>query len=204
MVAVEPLFETAPAPIEQRMLLYVSWKDYVSLREVLDGPGVRMTYLKGTLELMSPSPQHEMWNHNIARLVELYAHRKHIDLYGYGSTTFKKKAAERGAEPDRCYLVGKKLTRYPEIVIEVIYTAPLLNKLDVYAGMDVSEVWVFRHGAFAIHCLDRATGQYATRAGSALMPGLDFAIVARYAMREDTPQALREFEAEILASSGDA
>jgi hypothetical protein len=29
------------------------------------------------------------------------------------------------------------------------------------------------------------------------MPELDFALVARFAMREDTPQALREFEATL-------
>jgi Uma2 family endonuclease len=196
MVAVAPLTLGSP-PDEQRMLLStVSWKEYLLLRDVLEDGGVRMTYLKGALELMSPSREHELWKTNIARLVELYAHVKRVDLHGYGSTTFRKEAEERGAEPDECYLVGKALAAYPEIVIEVIHTAPLLNKLDVYAPMGIAEVWVFRDGAFTVYVLGSA-GAYAERRGSALVPGLDFAMLARYATREDTPQALREFEAEI-------
>jgi Uma2 family endonuclease len=194
-VASTPDLELAPAPDEQRMLLYgVSWQEYVTLRELMDRPGLRMTFLRGALELMSPSPQHELWKTNIARFIELYAHVKSIDLYGYGSTTFKQEAKERGAEPDECYLVGKQLDDFPEIVLEVIHTAPLLNKLEVYAPMGVSEVWVFRNGKFSLCALDPAVSQYTEIARSRLVPELDFALIARYAVRPDTPQALREFE----------
>ena len=40
-------------------------------------------------------------------------------------------------------------------------------------------------------------GRYAVRASSTLLPGLDFGILARYAVREDTPQALREYDAAV-------
>ena len=197
MAAVSPLPIVQP-PEEQRMLLSnVSWKEYVTMRELLDGPSLRMTYAEGVLELMSPSPEHELWKKNIARLVELFAHVKGIDLYGYGNTTFKKEAKERGAEPDECYLVGKKLADYPEIVLEVVHTAPLLDKLGVYFAFGVAEVWVFRNGTFTLHVLDAAAGRYDVRAASVLVPGLDFAVVARYAVREDSPKALREFDADI-------
>ena len=178
------------------MLIHATWKEYVLLRDLLDGPGLRMTYLTGSLELMSPSPAHEMWKTNIARLVELFAHRRGIELYGYGSATFKKEMDDRGAEPDECYLIGEELRDYPHIALEVIHASPLLNKLDVYAAMGISEVWVFRDGAFRIYAL-AADGNYGEQVGSGLMPGLDFAIVARYAIRTDTPRALREFEREI-------
>jgi Uma2 family endonuclease len=196
MAAVAPLAVASP-PAEQRMLLHVSWRDYVLLRDVLDGPGLRMTFCRGALELMSPSPEHELWKKNIARFVELYAHVKRIDLHAYGSTTFKREAKERGAEPDECYLIGKKLADYPEIVLEVVHTVPLIDKLDVYAAFGVAEVWVYRDGAFTLHHFDAASGAYRERPTSALMPGLDFVALARYAMREDTPQALREFEAVL-------
>jgi Uma2 family endonuclease len=198
MVAVASLPGMAREPDEQRMLLHgVTWKEYSILRELMDRPGLRMTYLEGALELMSPSPEHELWKKNIARLVELYAHIKGIDLYGYGSTTFKKEAKERGAEPDECYLIGKILSEFPEIVLEVIHTSPLLNKLDVYAGFGVPEVWVFRDGAFVLFVLDRAANAYTQVSRSALLPELDFAMIARYAVRTDTPKALRELEAEL-------
>jgi Uma2 family endonuclease len=202
MVAVAAAAASMPglesAPEEQRMLLHdVSWKEYVILRELFDRPGLRMTYLQGALELMAPSAEHELWKKNIARFIELYAYLKNIDLYGYGSTTFKKEAKARGAEPDECYLVGKKLDDFPEIVLEVIHTAPLLNQLDVYAGMGVSEVWVFKDGRFSLYALDLAASQYIEISRSRVLPDLDFALVARYAVRPDTPQALREFERAI-------
>jgi Uma2 family endonuclease len=198
MVAVASRPGIAREPDEQRMLLHgVSWKQYAILRELMDRPGLRMTYLEGALELMSPSREHELWKKNIARLVELYAHVKNIDLYGYGSTTFKQEAKERGAEPDECYLIDKPLNDFPEIVLEVVHTSPLLDKLDVYAGFGVAEVWVFREGAFALFALDRSSGRYAQVARSVLVPDLDFATIARYALRTDTPQALRELEAEL-------
>ena len=182
------------------MLISATWKEYVLLRDLLDGPGLRMTYLTGSLELMSPSPAHEMWKTNIARLVELFAHRRGIELYGYGSATFKKEMAERGAEPDECYLIGHELRDYPHIVLEVVHSAPLLNKLEVYAPMGIQEVWIFREGAFRI-CELASNGTYgeAPRATSKLVPGLDLTMVARYAVRSDTPRALREFEREFDA-----
>jgi Uma2 family endonuclease len=196
MATATPL-EIALPPAEQRMLLHASWKEYVLLRDLLDGPGLRMTYANGALELMSPSPEHELWKKNIARLVELFAHLTGIDLRGYGQTTFKKEAKERGAEPDECYLIGKKLSDYPQIVLEVVHTAPLLDKVDIYRAFGVAEVWVFRDGAFALHVLDPATGRYQRKPQSGLLPGLDFGVIARYAVREDIAQALREFDAEI-------
>lgn len=95
------------------LLSNVSWKEYVLLRDLFDGPGLRMTYAKGSLELMTLSPEHELWKKDIARLIELFAYVMGIDLRGYGSTTFKSEATERGAEPDECYVVGKRLSGPP-------------------------------------------------------------------------------------------
>lgn len=192
----------AKPPAEQRMLLQnVGWKEYVVLRELLDGPGLRMTYAEGALELMSPSPEHELWKTNTARFVELYAHVRRIDLRGYGSTTFKKEAKERGAEPDECYLIGKRLADYPEIVIEVIRTPPLIDKLPIYAAMKVGEVWVFSlaggEGGFTVHVLDAASSTYRIVSSSPLLPELDFTVLASFVTREDTGEALREFEATL-------
>lgn len=179
------------------LLRNVGWKEYVLLRDVLDGPGVRMSYLGGSLELMSPSPEHELWKTNIARLVELYAHLRNIDLRGYGSTTFKSEATERGAEPDECYLIGKKLADVPDIVLEVIRTAPLLDKSAIYAALGVPELWIFRNGGFTIHSLDRGSARYAPVPTSVFLPDLSFELLARFATREDTAQALREFDSRV-------
>lgn len=138
---------SASTPDEQRILLHgVSWKDYVILRDVLDGPSPRMTYVEGALELMSPSPSHGRWKSNIARMLELYAFHAGIDLRAYGSTTLKRGPDARAAEPDECYLIGKSLDEYPQMVLEVVHTTPLLDKRTVYAAMGVAELWVYERG----------------------------------------------------------
>jgi hypothetical protein len=44
------------------MLLHgVSWKEYVILRKLLDRPSLQMTYVRGALELLSPSAEHDLW-----------------------------------------------------------------------------------------------------------------------------------------------
>jgi Uma2 family endonuclease len=178
---------------EQRMAIYgVRWKDYVILREALDTPGLRMTFCEGVLEIMSPSRLHEMWKKSIARLVELYALERDLPLLGYGSTTFRKEARERGAEPDECYRVGSPMKdgEFPDIVLEVIHESPILDKLYVYQGFEVPEVWLFENGRFRLFGLH--DGKYDPIDRSAFLPDLDFELIARLASREDQHGALRE------------
>jgi Uma2 family endonuclease len=179
--------------VEQRMVVFgVRWKDYVILREALDTPGLRMTYCEGTLELMSPSRRHELNKKSIARLIELYAVLRELPLIGYGSTTFRLEAKERGAEPDECYRVGSimKEGEFPDIVLEVIHTNPLLDKLHVYKGFGVPEVWLFRDSTFELYRLANDAYERVERSG--FLPDLDFTLIARLAVREDQHEALRE------------
>ncbi len=178
----------------------VRWKDYVILREALDTPGLRMTFCEGTLELMSPSRSHELWKTTIARLVELYALERDLPLYGYGSTTFRNEAKERGAEPDECYRVGGVMRdgELPDIALEVIYTAPLLDKLHVYSGLGVREVWLFRDAAFEVYRF--ADGRYDRIPKSEFLPDIDLELIARFAMQEDQHAALKELR-DILRAT---
>jgi Uma2 family endonuclease len=90
-----------------------------------------MFYLEGTLEIMSPSPEQEVDKTTIARLIEIHALERDIDLTGYGSTTFRKPAQERGLEPDECYCFGQ-LKEFPDIALEVIVSSGGIDKLSIY------------------------------------------------------------------------
>jgi len=191
--AVPPVLPARPTSVEQRMLLHgVSWKDYVILREALDTPGLRMTYCEAMLELMTTSFGHERDKKSIARLVELYGFLRRLRLNGYGSTTFRREAKQRGAEPDECYCVGRamKEAELPDIVLEVIHTDPLLDKLHVYVGLGVPEVWLFRNAAFEVYRL--AGDHYDRVERSGFLPELDFALIARLAAYGDQQDALDE------------
>src|SRR5262249_27546945 len=140
---------------DQRVILHgVSWERYEALLALLgdDFPGLRVTYLEGALELMSSSYDHGAIGTKFARLVETYAMEMDVELEGYGSTTFRKRAKERGAEPDECYTLGV-MGDVPDIAFEVIWTSGGLDKLSVYAGLEVPEVWFWKAGAITIHCL---------------------------------------------------
>ena len=192
-IAATPVLPARPTSVEQRMVIHgVRWKDYVILREALDTPGLRMTYCEGTLELMTLSLGHEADKKSIARLVELYAFLRRLRLNGYGSTTFRREAKQRGAEPDECYCVARVLKEggFPDIVLEVIHTAPLLDKLQVYIGLGVPEVWLFQNGAFELYRL--AGDRYERVERSGFLPELDFALLARLATYEEQQDALDE------------
>jgi Uma2 family endonuclease len=174
---------------EVRMLLHgVTWKDYVIAREALEHPSLRMAYFEGELELMSPLRPHEEWTKNIARLVELWALERELPLYGYRSTTFRSDLSLRGVEPGECYCVGAEIRDWPQIVLEVVHTHPFaIDRRKLYEGLGAPELWIFEAGAFAIWLHDGAA--YERAPSSKLLPGLDFELLARFAVRSDQPQA---------------
>jgi hypothetical protein len=182
-----------PAGAEGRFLLKgVPWWTYVALRDALDDTAVRMTYLEGELELMSPSDLHEESKKLIARLIEAWADEKNVDLRGFGSTTFRREATARGLEPDECYVLGKRESRdaAPHIAIEVVVGTPLLDKLAVYVGLGAVEA------ALEVHRL--AGAAYERRARSEVVPGLDLASLSRFVQPGESHTALvKAFRATI-------
>jgi len=197
MAAAEGFFPVhVPGPTEERRILLtgVPWSTYVVLRDTLDTPGLRMTYLRGMLEIMSPSKLHEVSKKQIARLFELFCLERDIPLYGFGSTTYRKEERERGLEPDECYSRGRD-TEVPEVAIEVIVSEGLVDKLDVYAGLGVREVWLFESGRFRVLAL--AAAGYAPVSASGIFPEVDLVRIAHHAQAPDQHAALRAFRSEL-------
>jgi len=180
----------------------VDWKTYCALRELFDSPGVRMTYLKGALEIMSPSRRHEGYKTRIARLIELFALERDVHLLGYGSTTFKKSLEERGLEPDECYVLDRDLSDddYPDIALEVVIRSGGINKLEVYQGLGVREVWFWHRGGFRLFALG-ASG-YVEVTQSELVPALDFEVLASFAEQADQHEALKSYRDRLRRSLG--
>ncbi|WP_437647655.1 Uma2 family endonuclease [Sorangium sp. So ce362] len=186
-------FPSSIAPAgEQRFVIHgVPWQTYVRLRDELDTPGLRMTFCEGTLELMSPSIDHEATKTLIARLIEIFALERDVPLHGYGSTTFRREAKARGLEPDECYCVGEPLKEFPDIAIEVVLTSGGLDKLSVYSGLGVREVWFWERDAFQIHALRGEA--YEAIAASELLPALDLVALARFVRWPDQHAAVKAF-----------
>ena len=66
-----------------------------------------------------------------------------------------------------------------------------IDKLAVYSGLGVPEVWFWRGGRFQIYHLD-ADG-YAPRDRSAFLPDLDLALLASFVGAPKQNQAVRAF-----------
>src|SRR5947209_11200471 len=146
---------TAVSQTEQRVVLYdVSWATYEHLlADHLDCSSPHFTYDRGTLEIMSPSLDHEETNRSIATLIEVLAEEWEIDLRNLGSTTFKRKDLKCGFEPDSCFYIqnvesvrGKRKIDLvtdppPDLVIEIDITSGSIHKLPIYAALGIPEVW---------------------------------------------------------------
>ncbi len=188
---------------EARFVLHgVPWWTYVALRDALDDQaGLKMTYLQGTLELMSPSTLHEDAKKLIARLIEVWAMEHDLDLRGFGGATFRREARERGLEPDECYKLGPLAEDgVPDVAIEVIVTAGLIDKMAVYAGLGVAEVWEWTP-ASGIVVVHRLVGdQYQRQDHSDVLPELDLVELSRFVQPgQNQTRLAKDYQARLRA-----
>ncbi|PSB34697.1 Uma2 family endonuclease [Stenomitos frigidus] len=187
------LAEPLLAQPEQRVILEgVSWQQYEILLATLgdDFPNLRLSYLEGTLEIMTTSPEHEELKTIIAMLMEAYFQETRIRFHGIGSATFRKAAKQRGLEPDECYCLGQK-KEIPDIVIEVILSSGMVDKLDIYQGLRVPGVWFWANNQFSLYHLRSA--HYELLSSSELLPELDIALLASYVQPADQFDAVMAF-----------
>jgi Uma2 family endonuclease len=136
----------------------IPWIVYRTLR-ALDGPrNVRMSYLDGTLYLMSPEYIHERGGSDLATLVLEVAQTFSLDFEHARSTTLRRKTrgSRRGSgkEADASFYVGTHAEMVrgkdnirlsvdppPDLAIEVDNKADSSVALPIYARLRVPEVW---------------------------------------------------------------
>jgi Uma2 family endonuclease len=178
---------------DQRVTLHdVSWSDFELILQIRgDHGGVRMTYLNGVLELTSPSVDHEGIKKTIARLLEAYADERGIPLNGFGSWTLRNASRARALEPDECYALGVGRPARPDLAIEIVWTSGGIDKLEVYRGLGLAEVWFWREGVIEVWRL--VDERYERRERSALLPDLDLVELARHIDAENQTDSIRRY-----------
>ena len=180
--------------IERRVLLRdVPWETYEQLLRDLQGQRVFLTYDRGSLEIMSPSPQHEKIGKYISRMVEAFTLERRIPIVGLGNTTWKKPAELRGLEADECYYIAKAewakgreefdllVDPPPDLAIEVDVTSSSIDKEAIYASLGVPELW--RYENERLQYLRLAGGIYLSTPTSVHLPELPRGIVETFARR---------------------
>jgi Uma2 family endonuclease len=201
-----------PAPGEHRFLIHnVSWDRYEALLEIFGDDGPRMNYCRGELELMSPLIPHERPKNLFGSMIEIIVVELNIPANALGSTTFKRRLAELGLEPDECYyvahagqLVGQRkpdldIDPPPDLAIEIEITISLVDKLAIYAGIGVPEIWRYDGKVLSVLLLD-PDRHYVVSEFSASFPFLPLGEIQRFLNsynQEDETGWRRSFQAWV-------
>ncbi len=176
---------TAQLPTVQCLILdNVDWRMYSQLlRAFAERPGIRLTYDRGTLEIMSPLLAHDGDADFLGMLVRALAAGMKIPIKGSGSTTLRRRKKQKGLEPDRGFWIaneaamrGKrhyspKTDPPPDLAIEVDVTNSSLNRMSIYASLGVPEVWRLDGQTLTFHVLD-AGRTFVSATNSKSFPGL--------------------------------
>ncbi|MEG3969371.1 Uma2 family endonuclease [Microcoleus sp. T2B6] len=184
------------APPEQIVQLSgISWQTYENLLAEIGDRQIRLTYNRGHLEIMVPSPEHERFKQVLGRFVETLAEELEVRIEPLGSTTFKRPELS-GVEPDECFYIqnisavkGKKridLTQDPppDLVVEIDITSRSENTLQVYADLGVPEVWIYNGLRLRINRLEN--GEYVESEISLAFPSLPILEIVRFLEQAET------------------
>lgn len=193
------------APPEQIVQLSgISWQTYEALLAEIGDRQIRLTYNRGNLKIMVPSPEHERFKEVLGRFVETLAEELDVKIEPLGSTTFKRPELS-GAEPDKCFYIqnisaikGKKRIDMnqdppPDLVVEIDITSRSENSLQIYADLGVPEVWIYNGVRFSINRLEH--GEYVECDHSLAFPSVAILEIVRFLEQAETMDYLELIKA---------
>lgn len=181
-------------PVEEKIVtLYdISWEQFKGIEAQLKGNrNVRLSYLSGLLEIMSPvGEEHENVKSTLGLLLEAYMRNQGIRFYRRGGYTLEAPGYASGT-PDESYSVGTR-EKVPDIVIEIIVTSGTIERKDLYKPKRIPEVWFWKSNQIRIFRLN-AAGEYSEISRSGFFPDLDPALLLPYIGYPDQYDAVEEF-----------
>ena len=174
----------SPAARPPAVLYDIDWRTYTRLLRVFDTSGrrLRLTYDRGTLEIMSPLWVHEVHAKLLGRFIDVLTEELNLPCRLGGSVTLRRRRKRCGLEPDNCYwivssplLQGKRhldlrVDPPPDLAIEVDVTSSSLNRMGIHSALGVPEIWRLSTGGLAFHILE--SGEYRVRPNSLSFPQL--------------------------------
>jgi Uma2 family endonuclease len=152
-VVASPSLQPSDSGSDRVVLRNVPWEVYSFLRGDDANGHIRMSYFKGTLELMSPRYRHERSTSRLGQLVMTIAEVMDIPCTESRSTTFRREEEEAGKEADTSFYIANEerirdkdeidlaIDPPPDLAIEVDDLGDSRTKLPIYAALRVPEVW---------------------------------------------------------------
>lgn len=181
---------------EKQVTLYgISWEKFKAIEAQLeDNRDVKLSYLSGVLEIMSPvGEEHEYIKRTLELLLEAYMKEQGIRFYALGGFTLEAPGYASGT-PDDSYSIGSK-KEVPDIVIEIIITSGTLNRRELYKPKKVPEIWFWKSNQLRVFCFKEEEYEEVSR--STFFPDLDLALLQRYIGYPDQYDAVQEFQSVI-------
>lgn len=175
----------------------VSWDRFEAIASLLEDYPVRLTYLDGTVDIMTPSPEHEKSKTTIGYLLEIYLRFLGIRFYGCGGYTLGSREEGVRGEPDESYNLETEKD-IPDIAIEVVITSGGVDKLEKYRRWGVPEVWFYKNKQLLIYHL-RSTG-YEQVTSSEFLPELNLDLFVQCLNMPDQYDATIAFSKSIEAT----
>jgi len=202
-------------PGHQLLLKNVSWQQFQDILENLgESRSARLSYSQGTLEIMTPLPEHEDDKVILGDFVKAILEEMDVEFRSLGSTTFENEAMKQAVEPDDCFYIqnealirGKKridleIDPPPELVIEIDITSR--TKFNNYQDLGVAELWRYTGKKLEINVL--RGGRYIQSETSFAFPNLpladvlhDFVEQSKVRGRNATMKVFRAWVREQLA-----
>ncbi|HET6251803.1 MAG TPA: Uma2 family endonuclease [Tepidisphaeraceae bacterium] len=188
----------------------VSWDDYERVLEEIGDGSTRVTYCDGSMEIMSPLPEHDRAALAIGRLICELTFETGLPIASFGSTTYRRKDLLRGLEPDQCFYIDNevkvrgmkrfnpKMHPAPDLAIEVDITSRSIPREPIYAKLGVPEIWRYKNPRIAIRRL--SNGKYADAATSLYFPSLPMPKFEKFVQRmlvEEQNSVVRDFRAWV-------
>lgn len=193
-IATEPKITT-----DQRVVLSGrSWEQFKLIQQGFeDSPGIRLFYFDGTIEILMPGREHEVFKAIIAILLIIYFEENGIEFEPTGSMTQEHEGVA-SAEADESYCIGVSKP-VPDLAIEVIFSSGGLSKLQRYRALGVPEVWFWEDGVFTLYCLSETGYEQRDRSEIPELSGLDVELLTRCVLMGETSrlEAMREFRKGI-------
>jgi Uma2 family endonuclease len=182
---------------EQRLLMpgTYNWQEFEALEALLaESPGLRITYLDGSIELMTLGESHEQIKSLIGMFLEAYFIASNIEFIPVGSATRRGEAKGTSFEPDESYYLGTKKEN-PDLAIEVILTSGNLAKLEKYRRFQIPEVWLWENDQLRVYQL--TSDSYQLVENSPLLPQLDLELLVRCVQMPSRLEAMKAFMAGV-------
>ncbi len=199
-------------PKNGTLLLHnVSWEEYERILDEFAQKSVyRIYYNNGVLKIMSPRANHEYPKDVVTKLITIYADEFNIDFDSYGSTTWRKKKKMKGVEADTSFYLKNaskvhadkdfdiNLEIPPEIVVEIDTSNESWDKFEIYADLNVEEIWRCDGTNFQIYKL--VEGKYEAVENSLSLPLISGNLLSEFlqiSYEKNQTAMLKEFRERI-------